>query len=112
MQVDLALDALQRVVDGLAVAAEFVGDALVAETLQVQAQHAALELRQHLRAAPGEAVDLFRADHLVDRVMSARPGQYVAQRAVAVVRGVVGRLAEREIAVERDVLCLLYTSPS
>ena len=35
MQVHLALDALQGIVDRLAVAAQRVGDALVAQTLQI-----------------------------------------------------------------------------
>src|SRR3954452_18263199 len=51
VRADLALDALEGVVDGLAVAAELLADGRVRAPIQVQREHARLQLGQHGRQA-------------------------------------------------------------
>ena len=83
--VDFALDAPQSVVDGLVVALEPVGDELVAQSLQVQAQHAPLQVREHASETTHEALHLFGADDLVDRIVRTRTWKHVPERTVAAV---------------------------
>src|SRR4051812_50090030 len=64
---DLALDALQGVVDRLGVAAEALADLLVAVAVEVERQDAGLELRQRRRQAGDQRLQLLGADDLVDR---------------------------------------------
>src|ERR1700744_2588198 len=103
---DLALHPLQGVVDGLRVAFETLGNLLVGVAVEVERQHPDLEIREDpgdTRQAGDEALQLFGRDHLVDRVMDARPRQDLVEgRFRVAARG--GRLAERDVLVQRRVL--------
>src|SRR5919206_1035500 len=99
---DLALDPLQRVVDGLRVAPDPLADVLVAVPVEVQRQHAGLELRQRGGQAAHEGAELLGGDHLVDRVVHRRPRDDLVERRLAVGRA-GGRLRERDVLVERRV---------
>src|SRR4051812_7897009 len=103
MRPDLALDPLQRVVDGLGVAAEAPADVLVAVSVEVQGEDARLELRQGGRQARDERAKLLGRDDLVHRIVDGRPGDDLVERRFAVHRA-RGRLRERHVLVERRVL--------
>src|SRR3954451_10506184 len=103
VRADLALDPLQRVVDRLGVAAEALADLLVAVAVQVQGQHAGLELRQRRREAGDQRLQLLGADDLVDRVVHRRAGDDLVERGLAVL-GRRGRRRERDVLVQRRVL--------
>src|SRR6266536_1234650 len=60
---DLALHALQRVVDRLRVAAEPFGHLLVGRALEVETERVGLEWRQARAEAHHEALQLLRGDH-------------------------------------------------
>src|SRR5829696_3590960 len=100
---DLALHALQRVVDGLRVAADPLADLLVATPVEVERQHPGLELGEGGRQAADERPQLLGGDDLVDRVVDPRPGDHLVERRLAV-RGARGRLRERDVLVQRRVL--------
>ena len=102
----LALDPLQGVVNGLRVALQALGDHLVGVAVEVEREHPALEVREHAGdagEAGDEALQLFGRDHLVDRVVDARPGQDLVQGRFRVARRGRG-LAEGDVLVERRVL--------
>src|SRR5262249_9087031 len=80
---DLSLHALQRVVDGLRVAAQVRGHLLVGRALEVQAKRVRLELREPGAEAEHEALQLLGRDDADRRVVDARARQGVAERAVA-----------------------------
>src|SRR5919109_2551690 len=58
MCADLALDPLERIVDGLAVAADLLADGRVRVPVEVEREHARLELGQHRRQAGDERPQL------------------------------------------------------
>src|SRR5687768_1364260 len=95
---DLALDALERVVDRLAVAAQLLRHLLVREALEVAAEGVGLELREPGTEAEDEALQLLGRDDADRRIVRERPRKRVPQRAVA-----VGLLPRRRVA-EGDVL--------
>src|SRR3954468_9022833 len=100
---DLALDPLQRVVDGLRVAREPLGDRLVGVAVEVERQDGALELRQDARQARDEAVQLPARDPLVHRVVRHRARKHLVERRLGVTRR-RRRRRERDVLVERGVL--------
>src|ERR671930_1167288 len=101
---DLALHALQRVVDRLRVAAEPLGHVFVGRALEVEAERVGLERREAGAAAEDEALQLLRRDHDHRRLVDAGARQGVAERALAV-RVLAGRrVAERDVRVEGRVL--------
>src|SRR5918996_3650154 len=63
VRLDLALDALQRVVDRLRVAAELLGHLLVRRALEVEPQRVGLELGETGPEAEDEALQLLGRDH-------------------------------------------------
>src|SRR4051794_30084481 len=79
---DLALHALERVVDRLRVAVEARRDRLVRIAVQVERQHRALELREHAGQACHQRMQLLAGDHLVHRVVRGRARQDLVQRRV------------------------------
>src|SRR4051812_9379902 len=103
VRADLALHALQRVVDRLRVAREPLGDRLVRVPVEVERQHRALELGKDARQTRHQAVQLLARDHLVHGVVRDRPGEDLVERRLRVAgRGRGGR--ERHVLVERRVL--------
>src|SRR5919199_1416496 len=80
----LALDALERVVDRLRVAAELGGHLFVGRPLEVQAERVRLELRQARSEREDEALELLRRDDADRGVVDARARQRVAEGALAV----------------------------
>src|SRR5262245_25205871 len=103
---DLALDPLEGVVDGLRVALEALGGRLVGVAVEVEGEDAALEIGEDTgrsREAGDEALELFRGDHLVDRVGDRGPGQDLVEGRVGVA-GCGRGLAERDVLVEGRVL--------
>src|SRR4051794_40271575 len=100
---DLALDALQGVVDRLGVAAEALADLLVAVAVEVQREHARLQLGQRRGQAGDQRLQLLGADDLVDRVVHRRAGDDLVERRLAVLGG-GGRGRERDVLVQRRVL--------
>src|SRR3954468_15490717 len=104
MRDDLALDALQRVVDRLRVAAELVGHVLVRRALQIEAQGIRLERREARAEAEDQALQLLGRDHDEWRLVHRWARQRVAERAIAL--AVLPRrcVAERDVRVERRVL--------
>src|SRR4051794_41917908 len=104
MRKDLALDALQRVVDRLRVAAELVGHVLVGRALQIEAQGIRLERREARAEAEDQALQLLGRDHDEWRLVHRWARQRVAGRGIAL--AVLPRrcVAEREQRVERRVL--------
>src|SRR5215212_11120750 len=94
VRADLALHALERVVDRLRVALEPVGDRLVAVPVQVERQHRALQLGQDAREARHQAVQLLGGDHLVDRIVRRRTREQLVERRIAVATAGGGRLRE------------------
>src|SRR4051812_3073886 len=103
MRPDLALHALERVVDGLAVAVELLADRRVGVSVEVQREHAGLELGQHGGQAGHQRPQLLGGDDLVDRVVDRRARQDLVQRRLGV-RRARRRRGERHVAVERRVL--------
>src|SRR3954470_9995853 len=103
VRADLALDALQGVVDGLGVAAEALADLLVAVPVEVERQHAGLELRQRRGEARDQRLQLLGADDLVDRVVDRRARDDLVERRLAVLGG-GGRRREGDVLVQRRVL--------
>src|SRR5918999_2219273 len=101
---DLALDALERVVDRLAVAAELLGHLLVRETLEVAAEGVGLELREPGAEAEDEALQLLGRDDAHRRIVRERTRKRVSQRAVTVRLLPGRRVAEGDVLVERLVL--------
>src|SRR5438874_11600769 len=101
---DLALHALERVVDRLRVAAEPLGHVLVGRALQVQAKRVGLERRQPRAEAEDEALELLGGDDDDGRLVRARAGQRVAEGALAVALLTGGRVAERDVLAQRRVL--------
>src|SRR4051795_12792755 len=99
----LALDALQGVVDRLGVAAEALADLLVAVAVEVQREHARLQLGQRRGQAGDQRLQLLGADDLVDRVVHRRAGDDLVERRLAVL-GRRGRRRERDVLVQRRVL--------
>src|SRR5437867_1006174 len=79
---DLALHPLQRVVDRLRVAAENLRHRVVRLALQVEAQRVGLEPRQAAAQTEDEALELLGRDHADGRIIHARAGKGVAERAV------------------------------
>src|SRR3954469_7579790 len=68
VHVELALDALQGVVDRLHVPAQLLADLLVRLALHVEAQDVDLEARQHLAHRAPHVVHALGGDHLVGRI--------------------------------------------
>src|SRR3954452_23174338 len=66
VRADLALDALERVVDRLAVAVELLADRRVGVPVEVQREHARLQLGEHGRQAGDQGAQLLGGDDLVD----------------------------------------------
>src|SRR5918992_3247845 len=81
---DLALDALQRVVDRLRVAAELLGHLLVGGALEVEPQRVRLQLREPASEGEDETLELLRRDHADGGLVDARAGKRVSEGAVAV----------------------------
>src|SRR5256885_12310752 len=61
---DLALHALERIVDRFGVAIQAAGDLLVGAAVQVERPNRALEIRERAGEAADEAVQLLRGDDL------------------------------------------------
>src|SRR4051812_9907933 len=103
MRADLALHALERVVDGLAVAVEVLADARVGMPVEVEREHAGLEVGEHGREARHQRAELFGGDHLVDRVPRGRAWEDLVEGRLGLTSaGGGGR--EGDVAVERRVL--------
>src|SRR4051794_3335928 len=101
---DLALHALERVVDRLRVAAEPFGHVLVGRAFEIEPERVRLEAGEPGAEAADEALQLLGRDHHHRRLMHGRPGQGVAERALSV-RVLARRgMAERDVGVERRVL--------
>src|SRR5205823_3284631 len=97
---DLALDALEGVVDRLRVALEIDGHLLVRVPLEVEAQRARLERRKAGAEGEDETLQLLRRDDAARRVVDAGAGERVAEGAL-VLAFLSGRgVAERDIGVE------------
>ena len=103
VRTDLALDPLQRVVYRLRVAHQPLADLLIGVAVQIQRQHAALELGQRTREAPHQRAQLLRGDHLVDRVVHGRAGQHLVERG-HVLASPGRRGGEGDVLVQRRVL--------
>src|SRR5919106_4921926 len=101
---DLALHALERVVDRLRVAAELRGHLLVRAALEVEPERIGLERREAGAEGEDEALELLGRDHADGRVVDARAGQSVAERALAVRVLPRRRVAEGDVRVQRRVL--------
>src|SRR5881394_4202527 len=104
MREDLALDALQRVVDRLRVAAELFGHVLVGRALEIEAQGVRLERREARAEAEDEALQLLGRDHDQRRLMHRRAWQGVAERALALAVLPRGAVAEGDVRIQRRVL--------
>src|SRR3954454_24753885 len=104
MDADLALDALEGVVDRLGVAVELLADHLVGVTVEVERQHAALELGENAGQAGDQALQLLAGDLLVGGIANGRAGQNLLEGCLRVGTGGRRRLAERDVLVERGVL--------
>ena len=79
MRADLALDALQRVVDGLGIAREPLAHLLVGVAVEVQRQDPALELRQRCGQAPDERAQLTASlERLHELLVRDSPGEIQA----------------------------------
>ena len=70
----LRLTRCERVVDGLAVAPELLADAGVGVPVEVEREHAGLEVGEHGGQARDQRAQLLGGDHLVDRVAAPGPG--------------------------------------
>src|SRR6476661_3735064 len=104
MLADLALDALERVVDGLRIAVDELADLLVGAPLEVERQHAALERGQARAEAAYERCELLRGHDAAGWIVDRRARQRIAQREIRAVVVAGRRVAERQGAVERLVL--------
>src|SRR4029079_17248371 len=91
---------LEGVVDRLRVAAQALGHLLVGVALEVEAKGVALERRETRAEAEDEALQLLGRDHANRGVVDRRPGQRVAERAVAVLL-TRRRVAERHVRFQR-----------
>src|SRR4051794_13086452 len=100
---NLALHALECVVDGLRVAVEAPGDLLVRAAVEVQGQDRALELGEGARQAADEAVELLGGDDLDRGVVNGRPWEDVLECLLSL-PGARRRLRERDVLVERCML--------
>src|SRR3954462_11284764 len=80
---NLPLDALERVVDRLRVAAELLRHVLVRRALEVEAKRVGLERREAGAEAEDEALQLLGRDHDQRRLVHRRAWQGVAERALA-----------------------------
>src|SRR3954454_21724590 len=96
VRADLALDALQRVVDRLRVAPQPLADDLVGVAVEVERQHARLEVREDRRKAGDQRAQLLGRDDLVDRIVRGGAGQHLVERGLPVDRG-RGRRRERDV---------------
>src|SRR3990172_11571887 len=103
MDEDLALHALERVVDRLRVAADLLRHLLVRVALEVEAKGVRLELGEAGAEAEDEALELLGRDDADDGVVHGRAREGVADRAVAVLL-TGGRLRERDVRVQRRML--------
>src|SRR4051794_39478367 len=103
MRADLALDSLQRVVDGLGVAIEQARDLFVGPTVEVQRQHPRLEVAQRGRQASDQRAQLLGGDDLADRIVDRRPRDHLVEGRLAVGGRRRGG-GERHVLVERRVL--------
>src|SRR5215470_6453225 len=101
---DLPLDALERVVDRLRVAAEPFGHVLVGRALEIEAQRVRLERREARAEAEDEALELLGGDHDERRLVYGRAGQRIAERAFTLAFLSRRRVAERDVGVERRML--------
>src|SRR3990172_11914945 len=103
MHEDLALHALERVVDRLRVAAEPLRHLLVRVALEVEAQGVRLELGEAGAEGEDEALELLGRDDADDGVVHGGAGERTADGGVAVL--LAGRgLRERDVGVQRRVL--------
>src|SRR6476646_5804864 len=103
MRPDLALDALEGVVDGLAVAPDALPHLLVGVAVEVEGENARLEIAQGAGQAVDQRAQLLGGDHLVDRIERGRARQDLVEGRLAV--GRAGRRArERDVLVQRRVL--------
>src|SRR6201985_3650835 len=84
---DLALDALERVVDRLAIAPDPPAHLLVGVTVEIERQHARLELGTGGGAARYQRPELVGADHLIDGVVDRRAGDDLIQGGLALGAG-------------------------
>src|SRR4051794_6079027 len=98
VRADLALHALERVVDRLRVAREALADGLVAAAVEAEGQDPRLELGERRGEAAHERAQLLGADDLVDGVVHGRPGDELVQGRLSVAaRG--RRRGERDVLV-------------
>src|SRR5688500_532764 len=86
VEADLALDALEGVVDRLRIAVETVTDRLVGMPVEIEGEDLALELREHAREAGDEALELLGRDHPLRRVLASRPREHLLERRLRVAR--------------------------
>src|SRR5439155_24591110 len=91
VRADLALHALEGVVHRLCVAGQPLADLLVGVAVQVQREHAALELRQRPRQTADQRAQLVRGDDLVDRIVHGGPRQRLIERGHVLARAGWGR---------------------
>ena len=80
MRADLALDPLQRVVDGLGVAGEALAHLLVGVAVEIQREHATLQLGQGAREAAHQRAQLLGGDDLVDGIVHGGAWQHLVER--------------------------------
>ena len=102
---DLALDALERVVDGLRIAVDELADLLVGAALEIQREHAALERRQAGAEAADERRELLGGDDPARRIVDRRAGQRIAEREVGAVVVAGRRVAEESAPLSGWCLC-------
>src|SRR4051812_28429085 len=101
---NLPLDALERVVDRLRVAAEALGHVLVGRSLEVEAKRVGLERREAGAEAEDEALQLLGRDDHHGRLVDGGARERVAERALAVGILTCRCMAERNVRVERRML--------
>ena len=98
----LVLDALERVVDALDMAAEHLRDFLIALAVQIRRQNPAFQRGKRLVDAAFNAHIAFPADEQFFRIGASALGDDVQQRAVALF--FINRLVERHIGIERNMI--------
>src|SRR5215203_5524721 len=104
MKEDLALHALEGIVDRFRVAPDFGGHVLVRQAFEVEAKCIRLEGREPCAEREHQALELLGGDDAQARVVDTRAGQRVTERAIALTV-LSGRcMAERDVRVERRVL--------
>ena len=104
MRDDLALHALQGVVDRLGVAAQLFGHLLVGRAFEVEPERIGFELRETRAEAEDQALQLLGRDDADGGIVDTGAGQGVAERALAVGVLAGGGLAEGDVGIERRVL--------